>query len=126
MPSPGSLQAVPAHAMHLRVKHKWQRSLASCFPALTLVPDLQERWRGAKIMPACAQNTTSYLSEPIFNNSFPPGPANFINTNFRLASEVVYPLEILWSVRSCGARTALSQCDMLHCRAAQACASCIH
>ena len=49
---------------------------------------------------ACAQNSTSFLSEPIFNNSFPPGLANLVNTNFRLASEVLYPLEILYTVRS--------------------------
>ncbi|KAK9825381.1 hypothetical protein WJX81_007036, partial [Elliptochloris bilobata] len=47
-----------------------------------------------------ALNSTSYVSQPIFNNSFPPGAANFINTNFRLASEVLYPLGILWSLTS--------------------------
>lgn len=46
-----------------------------------------------------AQNSTHFFSPPYPNSSFPPGPAYFVHTNFRIFGQVMYSMEILFTVR---------------------------
>ena len=45
------------------------------------------------------QGAIHYLS-PMFNNcGYPPGPANYYPNAFSLMSSVLYPMNLLWTVR---------------------------
>ena len=55
-----------------------------------------------KLLTICspsAQNSTHFFSPPHLNSTFPPGPANFVHTNFRIFGQVMYSMEILFTVR---------------------------
>ena len=57
---------------------------------------------GLSLLTVCspsAQNSTHFFSPPHPNSSFPPGPANFVHTNFRIFGQVMYSMEILFTVR---------------------------